>query len=171
MTVQKGFTLLELSIVLLIVTLMLGGLLVPLAKQTESRQRNEALEQVNEIRERLIGFALINGRLPCYTTQTDPANANYGLENSPCNPAVLTTDGILPWKTLGMENGLDPWGVQRSTAADPWLGYWRYRVHANFVAPITLTSSPFASDRLCVFDTSTTPNLVVSTSETPTALD
>ena len=168
MSAHKGFSLVELTLVMFIIGLMLGGLLVPLATQTEARQRNETLQQLEQIREALIGFAIINGRLPCYTTQSDPTSAGYGMEDSPCNPAGLTSDGILPWKTLGMETGFDPWGVQRISSTDPWTGFWRYRVHPNFVTTISLSSSPFSSNKLCIVDAG--GNLVVSTSETPVAL-
>lgn len=128
----KGFTLIELAMVLFILSLLLGGLLVPLATQLEARKRSEAQEQLERIREALIGFAIINGRLPCHTVNVNPASANYGIEDSPCDPSALAADGILPWKTLGLDNGLDPWGVQRTATSDPWTGHWRYRVDRNF---------------------------------------
>lgn len=171
MTSGKGFSLIELAMVLLVISLVLGGLLVPLATQLEARQRDEAQQQLERIREALIGFAIVNGRLPCYTTQADPANANYGVEDAVCNPGGLTTDGILPWKTLGLSTGFDPWGVLRTTAGDQWLGYWRYRVHSDFssMTPFTLTSDPTPPDNgLCVQDAN--GNLLVSTSETPVAI-
>jgi len=73
----RGFTLVELAMVLFIVSLLLGGLLVPLATQIEARQRSDAEEQLERIREALIGFAIINGRFPCHTTTTDPASASF----------------------------------------------------------------------------------------------
>lgn len=170
MSAQRGFSLIELAMVLLIISLLLGGLLVPLATQMEGRQRGDAEQQLERIKEALIGFAIVNGRLPCYTSQTNPASTSYGVEDTVCNPGGLATDGILPWKTLGLTNGLDPWGVQRTNTADPWLGYWRYRVHSTFssTTPFSLTSDPAASNRLCVKDAN--GNLLVSTSETPVAI-
>lgn len=171
----NGFTLIELAMVLFVVSLLLGGLLVPLATQIEARQRSDAQEQLERIREALIGFAIINGRLPCHTTVSDPTSINYGVEDTaPCNPSTATVgwvgDGILPWKTLGLNNGLDSWGGQRTAAGDPWTGYWRYRVRSNFAnsnAPITLTTQ-VTSSLLCIRDAS--GNLLVSTSETPVAI-
>ena len=161
----RGFTLVELAMVLFIVSLLLGGLLVPLATQIEARQRSDAENQLESIREALIGFAIINGRFPCHTTTTDPASASYGEENSPCD--TLTTDGILPWKTLGLDNGLDPWGVQRTASTDAWTGYWRYRVQSSFASTFTLSTNP-ATNKLCVLDAS--GNLLNSTSENPVAI-
>jgi prepilin-type N-terminal cleavage/methylation domain-containing protein len=134
-----GFTLIELTVVLFIISLLLGGLLVPLASQLEGRQRAEAKAQMDGIVEALIGFAIINGRLPCYTIQTDPTAADYGEEASPCN--ALAQDGYLPWKTLGLTE-IDPWGVPRTAAASAWTGYWRYRVDDIFRVPFNLTAVP-----------------------------
>ena len=170
----RGFTLVELAMVLFVVSLLLGGLLVPLATQIEARQRSDAEDQLERIREALIGFAIVNGRLPCHSTESNPLSANYGLEDpSPCNPSTDTVgwvgDGILPWKTLGLNTGIDSWGTPRLASTDLWTGYWRYRVRANFAdnTLISLTSL-VTSDRLCVRDAY--DNLLVSTSETPIAV-
>lgn len=165
---RNGFTLIELAMVLFIVTLLLGGLLVPLATQMEARQRNDTSEQLERIREALIGFAIINGRLPCYTSETDPSSALYGEEDPVCNPAGRTTDGILPWKTLGVRE-VDPWGIPRTGTADPWIGYWRYRVDLAFFSVFTLNTDFSApSEQLSVVDAA--GNLLNSTSERPIAV-
>ena len=164
------------AMVLFIVSLLLGGLLVPLATQIEARLRSDAEEQLHKIREALVGFAIINGRLPCHTTVSDPTSVNYGVEDpAPCNASTATVgwvgDGILPWKTLGLDNGLDPWGVQRTASADAWTGYWRYRVQSRFASTFTLNTDPATTpttDRLCVFDAP--GNLLNSISENPVAI-
>lgn len=112
----RGFTLLEVAIVVLILGLLLGGLLVPLSVQRENQERAETQATLEEIKEALYGFALVNGRLPCPDTDGD------GLENImnsapayPCDAAV----GDLPAADLGVR-GLDAWSrpfVYRVTAA------------------------------------------------------
>lgn len=101
MTKSYGFTLIEVAIVTLVLTLLLGGLLVPLSKQIEQRRYSEANKQIEEIKEAIIGFALTNGRLPC------PGDAN-GIEI-----AVASCDGEyvgeLPSATLNVPMR-DPWG-------------------------------------------------------------
>lgn len=126
---SAGFTLIELAVVLLIVSLLLGGLLVPLSTQIGQRNIQQTQTQLDEIREALLGFAVVNGRLPCPTTTADPTNANYGLEDANCTAPA--SEGYLPWKTLGVA-AYDAWGVGRNATADPWTGYFRYRVHPNF---------------------------------------
>ena len=134
--VQKGFSLIELAIVLLIVALLLGGLLPTVSSQIEQQRRTETRKQLEDIRKALLGFTIINGRLPCPTNQPDPTNVNYGSED----PALCATEGYLPWKTLGVAE-TDAWGNRRTVAGDLWRGYWRYRADRNFSSvPITLST-------------------------------
>ena len=63
--IQKGFTLIEVAIVLVIVGLLLGGVLTPLGTQMEENRRKSTLAEMEVLQEALIGFALSQGRLPC----------------------------------------------------------------------------------------------------------
>lgn len=97
----RGFTLIEMSVVLLIVTLLLGSLLLPLATQVEQRQVAETQKLLNDAREALIGFAMVNGRLP-----RPAVSSTNGAENATnCSAAavpVAACTGFLPWVTLGL---------------------------------------------------------------------
>ena len=108
-TRQTGFSLLELAIGLMIIALVLGGMLNPLGSLLERKQRAQAGTELERIREALVGFAMINGYLPCPATTTDPDSDTYGLEDAACNsdPAA---EGYIPWRTLGVPE-VDPWGV------------------------------------------------------------
>jgi prepilin-type N-terminal cleavage/methylation domain-containing protein len=165
----KGFSLVEMAIVLTIVGLLMATLLPSLTSQMEQQRRMETRKQMEDIRQALMGFAVMNGRLPCPTTQTDPANANYGMEAGSCNsnPAA---EGYLPWKTLGVTE-IDAWGTKRSSTSSPWNGYWRYRVDRNFSnsgSLIVLTTNPHANDALTIRDSA--GNSLISTSERPIAI-
>jgi prepilin-type N-terminal cleavage/methylation domain-containing protein len=130
---NTGFTLVELAMVLFIVALLLGGLLVPLATQLEGRQRAEAQIELQEIREALIGYAIANdGNLPCYADDTGGIDVTRD-EDSPaaCNPGAQAGDQYLPWSTLGLDNGTDPWNQ-----------YWRYRVDEGFANDFPDTATP-----------------------------
>lgn len=145
---DRGFTLIELAVAVFIITLLLGSMLVPLTTQVEQRKISDTRKGLDEIREALIGFAIINGRLPCPDTDNDPASAGYGLENSPCAGAV---NGFLPWKTLGVAE-MDAWGNKRIAAVSPRIGDWRYRVDRNFAVTFGLTTTCNSADQLTVQD-------------------
>lgn len=136
-----GFTLTELTIVLVILALLIGGMLVPLSAQRDIQSTGETGKRLNEIKEALLGFAVLYGRLPCQSSTVNPADPKYGLEDSPC---INDVEGYLPWKTLGVSE-IDAWGTQRSASSDPFRGYWRYRV-PNAYASATLTLSAPASN-------------------------
>lgn len=68
---SRGFTLIEVAVVLFIVTILLGSILIPLATQVEQRQISDTQKTLEEIREALIGFAVVNGYLPCPDTDND----------------------------------------------------------------------------------------------------
>lgn len=68
---DKGFTLTELAVVLVIVSLLMGGLLIPLGAQQEIEKRRATEQQLNNIRETLIAFGTVNMRLPCPDTNND----------------------------------------------------------------------------------------------------
>lgn len=165
-----GFTLVELAIVLFIVALLLGGLLPTVSSQMEQQRRNEARKQIDEIRNALLGYAIINGVLPCPIDPaiTDPANPNYGSAAATCSTNAAA-EGYLPWKTLGVME-TDAWGNRRSSATDPWTGYWRYRVDRNFSnsgTPFTL-STGFSADALSIVDSNALA--LTSTTERPVAI-
>lgn len=148
--IQQGFSLIELAIVLFIVTLLLGGLLVPLTAQIDQQRSKETQKTLADLKEILIGYAIIYGSLPCPTTTLDPASLNYGISDATCPPVGATSDGYLPWKTLGVSE-IDAWGSKRSNITDPVLGFWRYRVDRNFTTPFTL-STGFSVDKLSIAD-------------------
>ena len=54
-----GFTLVEIAIVLVIVGLLIGGLLTPLAAQLEQRRGSETQKALDEAKEALFGFAQV----------------------------------------------------------------------------------------------------------------
>ena len=131
---QRGFSLVELTIVLVIVALLSGGLMLGLAAQRDANNYQEAQRQLDSAKEALFGFAISNGRLPCPATATlANTDSNAGKEN------CTAEHGVLPWSTLGLPE-TDPWG-QRLTyfarnqftatltagaLAMIWAGIWFY---------------------------------------------
>jgi prepilin-type N-terminal cleavage/methylation domain-containing protein len=112
---QRGFSLVELAVVLAIVAFTIGGMLMPLGAQRDIRARQDTEKQLADAKELLIAFAITNQRLPCPASPTsngvesfcDSATANY-----PCAVAVPLQvrshghcshpyNGFLPAATLG----------------------------------------------------------------------
>ncbi len=163
---SHGFSLVEMAIVLAIVALLLGGLLPTITSQMEQQRRSETRRQLAEIQQALLGFAIINGRLPCPTTEPDPSNAIYGQEPAAGCPGDPSAEGYLPWKSLGVLE-TDAWGSRRGNTADPWNGYWRYRVDRNFASAVAMTTT-FSTDALTISDTA--GSSLTSTGERPIAI-
>lgn len=119
-----GFTLIEVAIVLVIVGLVLSAFLTPLAAQFEQSRNVEARRNLLEIKESLLGFAVINGRLPCPDTDGD------GLDDGCVDTSVTSnTGGNVPWATLGTKQ------------LDPWNNTYQYQVNNAFSGAFTLATS------------------------------
>lgn len=54
----RGFTLIELAIVLVIITILIGGLAMPLSAQIQARRIAETNKTLDEAREAIIGYAM-----------------------------------------------------------------------------------------------------------------
>lgn len=117
-----GFTLVEMAIVLMIVGLLLGGLLPTLSSQVEQRRASETNKQLDEIKGALIGYAVINGRLPC------PASPTSNGVESPVGGANCSNfyNGFVPAATLGLSGtdssgyAVDSWGNRIHYAVTSW---------------------------------------------------
>jgi len=162
---ERGFSLIEVAVVMFILVLLLGSVLVPLGTQIEQRKVSDTQKSLEQIREALLGFAIINGRLPCPDTDTNPAAAGYGEEEAAC--AAPTAEGYLPWKTLGVTS-MDAFGTARTATGSPRFGDWRYRVHRSFAVAFSLTTGVASTDNLAVRDSA--GNLISSGTERPVAI-
>ncbi|MDR0634430.1 MAG: type II secretion system GspH family protein [Azoarcus sp.] len=142
----RGFTLVEMAIVLVVLGLVAGALVTPLAARIEATQRRETAALLDDIAEALIGFALLHGRLPCPSLEADPASPAYGLEQPP--PCADAAPGHLPWRTLALP-AHDAWGSPRVAAGAPWIGHWRYLPDKHFTTgPILLATLPGSGIRV-----------------------
>ena len=61
----RGFTLIEMAIVLVIVTILIGGLAMPLSAQIQARRIAETKKVLEEAREAIIGYAMSNTTSTC----------------------------------------------------------------------------------------------------------
>ena len=100
---SAGFSLVELAIAVFVMALLLGGLIVPLQSQVESRRLEETNRILDRAREALLGFAAANARFPCPAApgangqESFASGGNAG--NGDCSNFF---NGFLPAATLGM---------------------------------------------------------------------
>lgn len=113
----RGFSLVEMAIVLIIFGILLGGLLTSLSAQTEQKSRNSTDQSIESIKEALIGYALVNGYLPCPDSALIPSGVE-GVRDA--NGGCVVLEGTLPWQVLSL------------TRVDAWERYFRYRVTDAF---------------------------------------
>lgn len=114
---SRGFTLIELVVVLLVVVLIASGLAVPLAAQVQLRRQDETRRLLEDARDALMGFAAANGRLPCPATAQSNGQESFSpTGNAATGDCATFYSGFLPGATLGMAP-LDEGGFVR----DPWL--------------------------------------------------
>ncbi len=132
-----GFSLAELAIVLVIVALLLGGMLMPLAAQNELRKAAETRKSLQEVRDALLGFAIAHGRLPCPAVAGSTGSEMGGGAVACTGAANGVADGFLP----GMAMGLAP-SDEQGYLLDAWGNRVRYAVTvAPGAAPNAFTTN------------------------------
>lgn len=113
----SGFSLIEIAVVLVIVTVLFAMVAMPLATQVEQRRVEETLKQLEAIKEALTGFAVANGRLPCPAIATSNGAEAFAAMGNAANGNCQQFVGFVPAATLGLSpvdaNGfsLDAWGI------------------------------------------------------------
>lgn len=109
---------------MLIVGILLAGIMMPLSMQMELRRYADTKKTMDQINEALIGFVLMNGRLPCPASGTIAnGTANAGTELLSGNSCTSIT-GVVPWVTLNVPE------------TDEWGGRFTYRVTSTFADTI-----------------------------------
>lgn len=126
-----GFTMIELAVAIVVIALLLGGILVPLQTQVETRKYDETQRILDQAREALLGYAAAYGYFPCpadYAGGSSGAEAAGFSHGSPGScPASVTGGGTagvyigyLPAATLGFTPidsqgyALDAWGLTQN---------------------------------------------------------
>jgi len=87
---QKGFTLIELAITLVILGILIGGGIPLLSALISQKKRSDTISYMEDVKEAIINFAEINGRLPFADRNGD------GMEDR------NTYSGFLPYATLSV---------------------------------------------------------------------
>ena len=69
---ERGFTLVEIAIVVLVLGLLLASLLGPLSVRIEQQEIRKTSDRMEEIKEALYGYAMANSVLPCPDKSNPP---------------------------------------------------------------------------------------------------
>lgn len=130
---SRGFSLIELSIVLAIIGVTLGGALTLGTKQSEASKLKETNIKLDQIEQALEQYVTLHQRLPCPADGTSvmdaPSSNQFGIEGeasstgctgSNMNDGSTVYAGVVPVKTLGLPDNamIDGWGKRISYAVD-----------------------------------------------------
>jgi prepilin-type N-terminal cleavage/methylation domain-containing protein len=133
---ESGFTLIEMAVGLLVLSLLLATLLSPIAAQIDQRKISDTQNALNLITDALTGYALSKGYLPCpdkisgaasLPNDTGPNDGAEDLNAAGTACTAINNEGNLPWTTLGIP------------PTDAWGNFYRYRVDNNFAGHVKFT--------------------------------
>jgi prepilin-type N-terminal cleavage/methylation domain-containing protein len=131
----RGFTLVELGVVMMIVALLLGSVLYTLSAQLEQRNIEETRSRLEAARELLLSYAIVKGRLPCPATATSAGDE--APPGAPTGTACTSPyGGFLPARTIGYQV-VDAGGY----AIDSWQNRIRYAVSSAALTGCAGTST------------------------------
>jgi prepilin-type N-terminal cleavage/methylation domain-containing protein len=120
---MRGFTLLEVAIVLIVGTLLASGALGLVSALRQKQQYTGTRASLEKVDAALAAFVALNGRLPCPANGSLAiANALSGVETARNAATGCTTDqanGVVPWRTIG---------ISEEDATDGWYRRISYRV-------------------------------------------
>ena len=146
-----GFTLVELAMALFVIALLMGTVMYTLSAQNDQRMRTDTLRSLDDAKELLITFAIVNGRLPCpASTSTNGAEADLplGSGSGACTSGYI---GYLPARVIGFQPQ-DGSGY----GLDAWNNRIRYAVSITVPAN-SGAAPPTATPRVCRPVSPTTP--------------
>lgn len=152
---HKGFSLVEISIVLAVLGLLLAGVITSASQFIENSRISKTRSELKAIREAIIGYSIVKGRLPCPAEvvcvnnryETDGEEQNSGAAS--CGSSITEVWGVVPFRTLGVE------------AKDVWGNYYMYRISENFGNSIGIDTTGEIEVRSSS-DTSSSDNLIAN---------
>jgi prepilin-type N-terminal cleavage/methylation domain-containing protein len=113
----RGFTIIEIAVVLVIITILLGILLPSIGARIDAARVAATKTKIENIKSSILAFIAKNGRLPCPAIEglapPPPAGPDngYGREATPkgacTGTAALTTGvvrGVVPWRDLSLSD-------------------------------------------------------------------
>lgn len=107
MKYDNGFSLLEMAVVLIIVSLLLSTMLVPFSTYSKNAQYKETVTKLETIKEALMGYYLANQRFPCPATGTSDGRESFDTASDnkttgACDSSASIAYGFVPYLDLGL---------------------------------------------------------------------
>lgn len=154
---QAGVSLLELSIVILVLSLTSIAILPAIDMDRERKRNEKLLQQFVLIQDAIIAFRQKYGRLPCpgegellqddaeYGQEADNPNSCTGGDPTASFSTSNTVGGVLPTKSLGLPDMLDPWGRRFSYHVDVRAtrnsAFYYYRMPSSVLGEMEVKNS------------------------------
>jgi prepilin-type N-terminal cleavage/methylation domain-containing protein len=154
---QKGFTLVEIAVVLVIIGLLAAGSLSLLSEQRKSVKIKESDLKVQQIKEALLNFVKVNGYLPCADSSSNPdGKEDRNTTNGTCNTVV----GNVPYQDIGLSV---------ANVKDSYNNFIRYAINTDTqntadICDASKSASYFCNQSAPRFTLSTPPTQAVASS-------
>lgn len=127
---RRGFTLIEIAIVLVVIGLLISGGLLAVGPVIQSAKISETKQKMATVEAALLGYVIANGCLPCPAARgasatgiTNNGTADYTTACGSGGACTGAGNGLVPWVTLGIaeNDAIDGWGRRLIYSVDPTL--------------------------------------------------
>jgi len=157
--VERGFTLIEMGIVLVVIGLVVSGGLLAVSPVIQSAKISETKQKMATIEAALLGYVIQYGCLPCPAGRGATATGlpNNGGGTAPTGDYTVTTpcgggtctgagNGLVPWIALGLSesDATDAWNRRLTYAVNPELTDAATDVQRNASGAFPTLASPNA---------------------------
>jgi len=165
--VNAGFTLIELTVVLMVITAVMGSIISLMSASLEGKSYNSTIAKMQLLQQAIADYRIAYNRLPCPANSSayNPGDANYGREaanKGTCISGTPDSDigdataavGMVPVRTLGLPD-------------DMAIDYWGRRIRYA-VSPAFTIDDAFDGTGATAVATSTTARIAVNNNDSAT---
>ncbi|MGE4062450.1 MAG: type II secretion system protein [Rhodospirillaceae bacterium] len=112
----RGFTLIEMAIVLVVIGLVVSGGLFAVTPIIQNAKVSETRARLDRLEDALTLYAMQYTCLPCPAAVAGDGTAQFTGAASGCGTGCTSVRGVVPWQTLGLSraDGADAFGTRIS---------------------------------------------------------
>lgn len=126
---RRGFTLIEIALVLVVVGLLVSGGLLAVSPVIQSAKVSETKQKIATVEAAILGYVIQNGCLPCpaaratTTGVTNNGTADYAAACGSGGACAGAGVALVPWTSLGISenDATDAWGRRFTFAVNQSL--------------------------------------------------